>query len=134
MAHATSVIEKRVLGRTKLNVSMLGLGAAEIGFQDTSSDVVDRLVAMALDAGLNVIDTAECYKGSEEKLGRALAGRRKSCMIFTKCGHAAGLGSGLVSRAINRFARPLAQRAGIGFRDWERRTLEKTIERSLRLL
>jgi aryl-alcohol dehydrogenase-like predicted oxidoreductase len=129
-----SRIERRILGRTNLAVSVLGFGAAEIGYEDTAPAIVDRLLGTALDAGLNVIDTAECYKGSEEKIGRTLAGRRKACLIFTKCGHAAGLGSGPLTRALNKFAAPLAQRAGIGFRDWERRTLEKNIERSLRLL
>jgi aryl-alcohol dehydrogenase-like predicted oxidoreductase len=131
---ALTLIPKRILGKTNLEVSVLGFGAAEIGYEDTSPAIVDRLVAGALESGLNVIDTAECYRGSEEKIGRALDGRRSSCLIFTKCGHAAGFGSGTVVRALNRFALPLARRAGVGFRDWERRTLEKSIERSLGLL
>ena len=41
----------------------------------------------ALDAGLNVIDTAECYLDSEELIGPAVAARRKDYYLFTKCGH-----------------------------------------------
>jgi aryl-alcohol dehydrogenase-like predicted oxidoreductase len=130
----TASIEKRVLGRTNLDVSVLGFGAAEIGFENTSRAAVDRLVATALDSGLNVIDTAECYKESEEKIGRALAGRRSSCFLFTKCGHAAGFRSGLIVRALNKVARTLTGHARFGFQDWQRRTMEQSIERSLRLL
>src|SRR5437016_3946485 len=44
----------------------------------------------ALDAGLNVIDTAECYADSETLIGRAVSGRRREFHLFTKVGHAAG--------------------------------------------
>jgi len=126
----TALIEHRIFGRTNLNVSVLGFGAAEIGFEHTSPAIVDRLVATALDSGLNVIDTAECYVDSEEKIGRALASRRHSCFVFSKCGHAAGFSSNLAVRALRR----LTGSARFGFRDWDRRTLEQSIERSLRLL
>jgi aryl-alcohol dehydrogenase-like predicted oxidoreductase len=132
--HTTSTIEKRVLGRTNLEVSVLGFGAAEIGFESVPPEIVERFVGTALDAGVNVIDTAECYKDSEEKIGRALAGRRKDCLVFTKCGHSAGFPSGLMTRAINKLSRGLSGRARFGYLDWDRRTIEKSIERSLRLL
>ena len=126
-------METRTLGRTNLSVSVLGLGAAEIGFEDIPPETVDRLVGTALDNGLNVIDTAECYRTSEEHLGRALAGRRNECFLFTKCGHATGL-TGAIPRALNRFSRKLTGHNPFGFHDWERLTLDKSIERSLRLL
>ena len=44
----------------------------------------------ALDAGLNVIDTAECYLQSEELIGQAMASRRREFYLFTKCGHPEG--------------------------------------------
>ena len=69
---------------------MLGFGGSEIGYQRASLKSVERLLGSALDAGLNVIDTAECYEDSEELIGRAVAGRRGDYHLFTKCGHARG--------------------------------------------
>ena len=83
-------MEKRRLGRTGLRVSVLGFGGSEIGYEGVSQATVDRLLGSALDAGLNVVDTAECYDNSEELIGAALGARRKDCLIFTKCGHAGG--------------------------------------------
>ncbi len=74
-------------GKTDMRVSVLGFGGAEIGFEGASDDTVERLLGDALDAGLNVIDTAECYMDSEEKIGRAVAHRRGDFHLFTKCGH-----------------------------------------------
>lgn len=87
-------MERRRLGRTAIDVSPLGFGGSEIGYQDVSRTTVSRLLAQALDAGLNVIDTAECYEGSEELIGHALGSRRRHCHLFTKCGHPGGWGRG----------------------------------------
>jgi len=81
-------MERRVLGKTGMNVSVLGFGAAEIGYEGASQPDIDKLLNSALDQGLNAIDTAECYVDSEEKLGRSVAGRRADFFLFTKCGHA----------------------------------------------
>src|SRR5262249_333428 len=67
--------------------SVLGFGGAEIGFEHASPETVVQVLEGALDAGLNVIDTAECYLESEELIGRAVSGRRKDYHLFTKCGH-----------------------------------------------
>jgi aryl-alcohol dehydrogenase-like predicted oxidoreductase len=80
-------MEKRTLGKTGMDVTVLGFGGAEIGFRDVPSETVDRLINGALDAGLNVIDTAECYPGGEEKVGQAVSHRRSEYFLFTKCGH-----------------------------------------------
>jgi len=77
-----------------------------------SGRTVARLLGSALDAGLNVIDTAECYEDSEVLIGRALGPRRREFHLFTKCGHARGWG-----RA-----------------DWRPAPLLASIERSLRRL
>jgi aryl-alcohol dehydrogenase-like predicted oxidoreductase len=105
---ATSM-ERRVLGGTGLSVSVLGFGGSEIGYEQTPAETVERLLGSALDAGLNVIDTAECYLASEELIGRALAHRRGDFHLFTKCGHASGLDAP----------------------DWSLRLLTESIERSL---
>ncbi len=105
-------IERRRLGRTGLAVSALGFGGSEVGYQRVSQRAVDRLLGQALDAGLNVVDTAECYDGSESLIGHALRGRRQECYVFTKCGHPHG-----------------------GYRgDWRLDSLLKSIERSVKRL
>jgi aryl-alcohol dehydrogenase-like predicted oxidoreductase len=80
-------MEKRVLGKTGMNVTVLGYGGAEIGYRGVPEETVDRLINGALDAGLNVIDTAECYIDSEEKIGKVASKRRNEYFLFTKCGH-----------------------------------------------
>ena len=90
-------------------VSVLGFGGSEIGYQRASGRTVARLLGGALDAGLNVIDTAECYERSEELIGKAVGGRRDDFYLFTKCGHAGSFGNA----------------------DWRPASLLKSIERSL---
>src|SRR5260370_10825024 len=80
-------MEKRTLGKTGMDATVLGYGGAEIGFRSTPFETVERMINGALDAGLNVIDTAECYVDSEQKIGRAVSGRRDDYFLFTKCGH-----------------------------------------------
>jgi len=105
-------VERRLLGKTGLAVSVLGFGTAEIGFENAEQATVDRLVGICADAGVNFMDTAECYEDSEEKLGLAMSRRRQDFLLFTKCGHAAGL-------------------EGV---DWTPAVLTKGLERSLRRL
>ena len=87
-----TTIEKRVFGRTGLEVSALGFGGAEIGFEAAAPATVAALLNEALDAGLNVVDTAECYLNSEELIGEAVSHRRDEFLLFTKCGHEDGKG------------------------------------------
>jgi aryl-alcohol dehydrogenase-like predicted oxidoreductase len=105
-------MEQRPFGKTDMKVSVLGFGGAEIGFENASPDTVARLLGDALDAGLNVIDTAECYMQSEELIGQAVSGRRKDYHLFTKCGHPDG---------------PSRE-------DWRPESLLASIERSLKRL
>lgn len=99
-------LERRRFGKTDMQVTVLGFGGAEIGFQQTGQATVERLLNSALDAGLNVIDTAECYAGSEEAIGSAASGRRKEFYLFTKAGHmdqgAKGWTSDSIERSIDR--------------------------------
>jgi aryl-alcohol dehydrogenase-like predicted oxidoreductase len=87
-------MEKRRLGKTDMDVSVLGFGGSEIGYERASVETVTELLNSALDAGLNVIDTAECYYNSEELIGWAVSDRRKEFYLFTKCGHPHGMESG----------------------------------------
>ena len=103
-------MEKRRLGKTDMDVSVLGFGGAEIGFESASLDAVEKLLKSALDAGLNVIDTGECYRGSEELIGQAVSDRREDFYLFTKCGHPHGMESSA---------------------NWSQASLLQSIERSL---
>jgi aryl-alcohol dehydrogenase-like predicted oxidoreductase len=80
-------VELRPLGKTGMSVSAVGLGAGRIGGPETTEADVDRLVGGALDAGVTLIDTARSYGLSEERLGRALAGRRERVVLSTKVGY-----------------------------------------------
>jgi len=80
-------MELRPLGTTGLPVSAVGLGAGRIGGADSSETDVDTLVAAALDLGVTLVDTAPSYGFSEERLGRALSGRRERVVLSTKLGY-----------------------------------------------
>jgi len=78
----------RTLGRTGTKVSPLCLGAMMFGdWANTDQDECVGIIHRALDAGINFIDTADVYSrgGSEEIVGRALAGgRRDNVVLATK--------------------------------------------------
>lgn len=84
----------RRLGRTGLQVSALALGTVELGldygiaapghFGRPAEDEAIRLVHHALDAGINLVDTARAYGSSESLLGQALAGRRHLVILASK--------------------------------------------------
>jgi aryl-alcohol dehydrogenase-like predicted oxidoreductase len=100
-------MEKRTLGKTGMEVTALGYGGAEIGYEKADQATVEALLNAALDAGLNMIDTAECYLASEEMIGHAVAGRRREFLLFTKVGHRLGLPGAdwdpdLMTRSIDR--------------------------------
>jgi aryl-alcohol dehydrogenase-like predicted oxidoreductase len=81
-------VEQRNLGRSGLQVSLVGLGcnnfAGRIDFEATR-----RLVHKALDLGITLFDNADTYGergGAEEYLGRILGPRRKDIVLATKFG------------------------------------------------
>jgi aryl-alcohol dehydrogenase-like predicted oxidoreductase len=81
--------DHRPLGGTGMLVSPLCLGAMMFGaWGNRDEDECIRIVHRALDAGINVIDTADVYSGGESEtiVGRALAGRRDDVILATK-GH-----------------------------------------------
>lgn len=83
-AAAAGEMPRRPLGKLGFNTGILGFGAQHIGQAPYEQSLVDRLVAEGLDSGVNFIDTAPNYGQSEEKLGRALKGRRDKVFLVTK--------------------------------------------------
>jgi aryl-alcohol dehydrogenase (NADP+) len=77
-----------VLGTTGVRVSRLALGAMSFGrLGNTDHDDCARIVHAALDAGINLVDTADVYSQGESEVivGQALAGRRDDVVLATKC-------------------------------------------------
>jgi aryl-alcohol dehydrogenase-like predicted oxidoreductase len=77
----------RTLGRTGIKVSPYALGAMMFGaIGNPDHDESIRIIHAALDAGINVIDTADVYSQgeSEEIVGKALKGRRDNVVLATK--------------------------------------------------
>jgi aryl-alcohol dehydrogenase-like predicted oxidoreductase len=107
-------MDYRPLGRTGIRVSPFALGAMMFSsFGTSDQNEVDAMVTRALDAGINFIDTADAYGGSEEILGRALKGRRDQVVLASK------------------FARPIGDDPNHqgGSRRWIMTAVENTLRR-----
>lgn len=105
----------RPLGRTGIQVSPFALGAMMFSsFGTSDQDEVNRIVARALDAGINLVDTADAYQDSEEIVGRALKGRRDQVVLASK------------------FALPIGD--DVNHRGGSRRWIMTAVENSLRRL
>lgn len=81
-------MDYRKLGRSGLDVSVIGLGGNTFGRRCDAAQTASILDA-ALDAGIQTVDTADIYGGSasEEYIGRALAGgKRERWVVMTKFG------------------------------------------------
>jgi len=83
-------LPRRQLGRTGLQVTMLGYGAMELRGSPRGRDVTDEqaetILHAVLDAGINYIDTSIDYGVSEERIGRYIADRRSEYYLASKCG------------------------------------------------
>jgi aryl-alcohol dehydrogenase-like predicted oxidoreductase len=86
-------VEQRLLGRSGLSVSALALGTMTMGGKDRFQHMgtqgvaeASRMIDIASEAGVTVLDTADMYSygESEEILGQALAGRRQQFVLVTK--------------------------------------------------
>ena len=106
-------MEKRLCGRTGLQVSVLGFGAAPIGFLKTDRDRTADILNFLLDHGVNFIDTAASYAGSEELIGETIGHRRGEYILLSKCGRAF---------------------PGVEGEEWSPDLIARTIDRSLRRL
>ncbi len=79
-------MQRRRLGRTGLQVSALGFGSGPIGLLAIDRSRAARVLNLLLDAGINIIDTAAAYKGSEAVIGEAIGHRRDEYVLVSKCG------------------------------------------------
>jgi aryl-alcohol dehydrogenase-like predicted oxidoreductase len=140
-------MEYRQLGRSGLRVSSLSLGTMTFGgggkfanVGTTDLDGARRQIDMCLDAGVNLIDTADVYSAglSEEIAGRALEGRRDRVLLATKARMAMGDGpndAGLSRHHLIRACEASLRRLGTDVIDlyqvheWDGTTpLEETLE------
>jgi aryl-alcohol dehydrogenase-like predicted oxidoreductase len=89
------------LGRTGLQVTRLGYGSLNLGGKGTRSAryvdpaTAERVLNVALDSGINLIDTAPDYGEAEEVIGRYLSNRRDEYFLASKCGCPVGALSAL---------------------------------------
>src|SRR5215470_2622978 len=97
------MMERRKLGRTGLEVSVLGYGAGAVGGLFTKGQAADqeRAVARAIEAGINYFDTAALYGNgeSEKNLGRVLKALKADVVVGTKvrlsAEHRSDIGKGI---------------------------------------
>jgi aryl-alcohol dehydrogenase-like predicted oxidoreductase len=140
-------MDYRPLGRSGLRVSALTLGTMTFGgggvFAKVGSTGVEdakRQIAMCIDAGVNMIDTADVYSAgaSEEIVGRAIAGRRDDLLLATKARMPMGDGpndAGLSRHHLIRACEASLRRLGTDYVDlyqvheWDGLTpLEETLD------
>jgi aryl-alcohol dehydrogenase-like predicted oxidoreductase len=140
-------MDYRQLGHSGLRVSALTLGTMTFGGRDkfanvgsTDVDGATRQVDMCLDAGVNLIDTADVYSDglSEEIVGRTLRGRRERVLLATKARMPMGDGpndAGLSRHHLIRACEASLRRLGTDYIDlyqvheWDGATpLEETLD------
>jgi aryl-alcohol dehydrogenase-like predicted oxidoreductase len=94
-------MEYRTLGRSGLKISVLTFGTMTFGAESffvkagaADLSAATRQLDLCLDAGINIVDTANAYSTgrSEEVLGEALQGRRDRVLIATKARFSMGKG------------------------------------------
>lgn len=89
-------MQKRRLGKSDIEVSVIGLGTVKFGrnqavkypcaFNLPSDNEIENLLSIAYDLGINFLDTAPAYGSSEERLGKLMREQRKRWIISTKVG------------------------------------------------
>lgn len=80
-------ISRRVLGRTGIEVSVVGIGGYHIGASSVAEEEGIRIIRTALDSGINFLDNCWDYNGgeSERRMGKALRdGYRQKAFLMTK--------------------------------------------------
>lgn len=84
------MMEEIRLGKTELRVTKLGMGGLQLA--KISEDEAVRVVRTGLDLGITFVETARGYWDSEEKLGKAITGRREAVILATKAADRDGAG------------------------------------------
>ena len=82
-----------------MNLNKIVLGTANFGSFVSKNEALS-IIDYAYSLGINKIDTADSYHGSEEIIGISISGRRDNFFIATKVGNPTELGSGLSARHI----------------------------------
>jgi aryl-alcohol dehydrogenase-like predicted oxidoreductase len=109
-------MEKRIFGRTGMQVTVLGYGAMELRHLNQAD--AGTILNAVLDQGINYIDTSPDYGPSESYIGSTIAHRRSEYFLASKCGcNIDETGKGQSPAHV-----------------WSRAQLNKNIENSLRLL
>ena len=94
--HNLESIKKNILGNTGLEVSKIGLGTVKFGrnigvkypqnFNIPDDQSIKKLLALAKELNINLLDTAPAYGSSEERLGKILKKDRQNWIISSKVG------------------------------------------------
>ncbi len=89
-------MELRPFGNTGIMISPLGLGTVKFGrneqvkyplpFEIPKDSEVSKILSVAYELGINVLDTAPAYGNSQERIGSLLPGRRDEWIIISKIG------------------------------------------------
>jgi aryl-alcohol dehydrogenase-like predicted oxidoreductase len=79
-------MNKSTFGKTGFEVTPLGFGAAPVAYLAADQDRAEKAINQLLDAGVNLIDTAASYPGSESFLGQRFSHRRADFVLVSKCG------------------------------------------------
>jgi aryl-alcohol dehydrogenase-like predicted oxidoreductase len=117
------LLDERRLGKTNMIVKRLGYGAMELrgpriwNGRAISEKVVEHLLNLVLDSGINFIDTANVYGDSETLIGKYVSHRRSCFILATKCGWVVD---------------PLNSKSDITPHVWTKKSLCRSIDQSLR--
>ena len=106
-------MERKPFGKTGLMVSPLGFGGSPFAYLGTEQKQVATTLNLLLDAGVNLIDTAASYPGSEEAIAKAVGHRRDEFVLVSKCGQ---------------------EQSGVDAPAWSAKVIEYTVEQALRRL
>jgi aryl-alcohol dehydrogenase-like predicted oxidoreductase len=105
------LMQLKPYGNSGFDVSVLGLGAGQVGDEKLVESDAAQLLNTALDLGITLIDTARGYGLSEERIGRHLSHRRAEFVLSTKVGYGieghADWSSGIIEAGVDAALRRL---------------------------